>query len=145
MSAVAGRAMSALSGRPAMPRVRSPMDACWRRTDGSITEPYFFEVAREPLQLEHGLMFRTELLSRSGLFFLFREYALHGFWMKNTGIPLDLAWLLDDGTLTQMAQLHPHDLRIIRPTVPVRYAVEVAANTLQFDGVGIGARLVLTS
>ena len=126
-------------------KLAAPVTAYWQRVDGSTTEPYLLETASTPEKQARGLMFRTHLSSRQGMLFVFREDALHGFWMKNVGIALDIAWLATSGTVLQMALLRPHDLRIIRPTVAARYAVEVAANTLQFDGVGIGARLVLTS
>jgi uncharacterized protein len=126
-------------------RLAAPVVAYWQRVDGSHTEQYLLETASTPEKQARGLMFRTHLPPRQGMLFIFKEDAQHSFWMKNVGIALDIAWLATSGTVLQMALLRPHDLRLIRPTVSARYAVEVAANTLQFDGVGIGARLVLTS
>jgi len=118
--------------------------AYWQRIDGSRTEPYLLEMASTPATQARGLMFRTHLSPRGGMIFVFKEDALHGFWMKNVGIALDIAWLTMNGLVLQKASLKPYDLRLTRPAMPARYAVEVAAGTLQSDGVGIGARLVFT-
>ncbi|MCV4690665.1 DUF192 domain-containing protein, partial [Escherichia coli] len=61
------------------------------------------EVARTPEQRQTGLMFRKELAPNDGMLFVFELPAQQCFWMKNTLIPLSIAFLRDDGTIVNIA------------------------------------------
>lgn len=54
------------------------------------------EIADIPDKREKGLMFRQELAEDQGMFFIFKEEARHGFWMKNVNFPLDIIWIDKD-------------------------------------------------
>ena len=65
-----------------------------------------------------------------GMLFVFPSDnpAYHGFWMKNTIIPLDIAFVRANGMIVTIRTMAPHDLRHTSPTAPYRYAIEVSAN-----------------
>jgi len=65
-----------------------------------------------------------------GMLFVFPSDnpAHHGFWMKNTVIPLDIAFIRANGVIVTIRTMAPHDLRHTSATAPYRYALEVNAN-----------------
>ncbi|MFB6246727.1 MAG: DUF192 domain-containing protein [Candidatus Pacearchaeota archaeon] len=54
------------------------------------------EIAETPNELRKGLMNRESLEKSKGMFFIFNESDKHGFWMKDTEIPLDIIWINSD-------------------------------------------------
>ncbi len=69
----------------------------------------FVELALTEADRQHGLMFRPRLSADDGMLFAYSEEAPRGFWMKNTLIPLDIAYFRQDGTLVNVNET---------PTVP---------------------------
>lgn len=109
------------------------------------------EVASTPAQWERGLMERDELEPDGGLLFLFSEprAADDAFWMWRTPIPLDLAALDADGTVTAILSMEPCDAPVPErcpayvPGVPHHAALEVNRGWFARNGVGTGAVVVL--
>lgn len=88
-------------------------------------------------------MGRGQLAAHHGMLFAFPELGLHRFWMKNTFIPLDIAWLDANGTVLDVHTMQPHDETWHQPLVPSMYAVEMRAGTFAAYGVGQGSKLLL--
>ena len=65
------------------------------------------EVAATPQSRETGLMFRKTMPDTAGMLFVFDESAGHCFWMKNTDLPLSIAFITDDGTISDIAEMKP--------------------------------------
>ena len=65
------------------------------------------QVALTPEQRQIGLMFRTEMPQHEGMLFVFEEPAQQCFWMKNTLLPLTAAFVADDGTIVNLADMQP--------------------------------------
>ncbi|MCP4590626.1 MAG: DUF192 domain-containing protein [bacterium] len=105
-------------------------------------------VAEQEAELERGLMFVTreqmaplEDGTERGMLFLFDYDRTTGFWMRNTIIPLDIAFIRVDGTIVTVHTMAPHDERLHRPSEPYRYALEVNANVFSRLGVGRGDKV----
>lgn len=83
------------------------------------------EVAATPEQQALGLMQRSHLASDAGMLFVFEQKSRHCFWMKNTLIPLSIAFLADDGTIVELKAMQPRTQTLHCPAAPIRYALEV--------------------
>ncbi|UOD49252.1 DUF192 domain-containing protein [Orrella daihaiensis] len=83
------------------------------------------ELAVEPRDRATGLMWRKSMPENRAMLFVFEGHALHCFWMRNTFIPLSIAFLRDDGSIVNIAQMQPLQETSHCPAEPVRYALEV--------------------
>ena len=95
-------------------------------------------VARTGDQRERGLMYRTELGARQGMLFVFEDDRVRGFWMRNTPLPLSIAFLSVDGRILQIEHLTPFSELVVRSRHPARYALEVNAGAFAEVGAGVG-------
>lgn len=93
------------------------------------------EVAASPAQRQIGLMHRPSMPANHGMLFIFEEPGAHCFWMKNTLLPLSIAFLADDGSVVNIADMQPHSEASHCPKKPVRYALEM--NQGWFDRRGV--------
>ena len=82
-------------------------------------------VAQTPEQRAVGLMHRREMATHEGMLFVFEQPATQCFWMKNTLLPLTIAFLADDGTIVNLADMQPQSLDSHCSAKPVRYALEM--------------------
>jgi hypothetical protein len=83
------------------------------------------EIASTPAGLRCGLAFRDELPPDHGMLFVFERERPVRFWMKDTRIPLSIAFLDARGTIVKLADMDPADPeRRYSSGVPVRYALE---------------------
>ena len=98
------------------------------------------EVALTELERNRGLMFRKNLADGKGVLFVFETDGKVAFWMKNTSIPLSLAYLGSDGTILQILDLVPfsQDPRLSERSV--RYALEVPQGWFAKVGLEAGDR-----
>ena len=110
---------------------------------GFITPVLTLEVAESPTQQAQGLMHRDGLAHDAGMLFIFAKPSFYGFWMKNTRIPLDLAWLSQAGIVQEARALSPHDETLNKPVRAAPYAVELPAGTFRKYDVRVGDRLVI--
>jgi uncharacterized protein len=94
----------------------------WLAADGHDLQVY---VARTAEERALGLMHRREMAPNEGMLFICDECAVQKFWMKDTPLPLSIAFLDDDGTVLKIADLEPHDLDGESSGDPVRYVLEV--------------------
>jgi len=99
------------------------------------------EVADSPAERSRGLMLRKSLQQNSGMLFVFEKTALHCFWMKNTLVPLTIAFLDDDGTIVTLADMQPHDESSHCPERPVRHALEMEQGWFKAKGLKAGDRI----
>jgi uncharacterized membrane protein (UPF0127 family) len=99
------------------------------------------EVAATPRERERGLMGRKQLATNGGMLFKFEEAAPHCFWMRNTPLPLSIAFIDEQGRIANLADMQPHsdDLHCARTNV--RYALEVAQGGFAQRGITAGAQV----
>jgi len=83
------------------------------------------QVAATPQQREIGLMYRREMPQHEGMLFVFEEPATQCFWMKNTRLPLTAAFVADDGTIVNLADMKPQTTDSHCSEKPVRYVLEM--------------------
>jgi len=82
------------------------------------------EVAQSEPQREQGLMFRKQLGRNDGMLFIFDEPAYHAMWMKNTLIPLSVAFVDKDGEILNILDMEPQTLDTHMAAGPATYAIE---------------------
>jgi uncharacterized membrane protein (UPF0127 family) len=99
------------------------------------------EVAATDGQREIGLMYRTDMPQPNGMLFVFDAPALHCFWMKNTLLPLSIAFLDDDGSVVNVVDMQPQTLVSHCPLKPVRYALEMNQGWFAKRAIKSGFRL----
>lgn len=85
------------------------------------------EIAATPQQRRHGLTGRTELPADSGMLFVFEQAGRHCFWMRDTPLPLTVAFIDASGQIVELADMQPRTDTRHCPATDVRYALEVAA------------------
>ena len=102
------------------------------------------EIARTEEQRAQGLMHRQELKDGHGMLFVFERDQILSFWMKNTNIPLSIAFIMFDGRILEIFDMEPHDLTPVRSSRSVRYALEVPQDWFDRAGIGIGDILNLS-
>ena len=98
-------------------------------------------VARSAKERALGLMHRQELPPDEGMLFMNARRAVQKFWMKDTPLPLSIAFLDEDGTILKIADLVPHDLRSESSVQPVRFVLEMNQGWFAERGIGPGMRL----
>jgi len=76
-----------------------------------------------------------------GMLFVFEQPGQQCFWMKNTLLPLSIAFLADDGTVVNIADMQPQSLDGHCSAKPVRYALEMNQGWFAKRGIGPGFRI----
>ncbi len=106
--------------------------------DGESSVTLTVEIANRPDQRRRGLMFRESMDELEGMLFVFSSDRYGGFWMRNTLIPLDIAYLGADGTVLEIVHGVPLSLDVLTPTQPYRYTLEVNTGWFERQGLGVG-------
>lgn len=99
------------------------------------------EMARTSLQQQTGMMFRTEMGTHEGMLFVFDELAPRCFWMRNTLIPLAIAFIADDGTIVNVAEMSARSDQSHCSQKPVRFALEMNQGWFAKRGIKDGFKL----
>nr|WP_293605966.1 DUF192 domain-containing protein [Polaromonas sp. UBA4122] len=99
------------------------------------------QVALTPEQRETGLMFRKDMPQHEGMIFVFEQATQQCFWMKNTLLPLTAAFVADDGTIVNMADMKPQTTDAHCSAQPVRYVLEMNKGWFAKKGIKAGSKL----
>jgi|GEM_PF-417270 len=100
------------------------------------------ELADTESKKERGLMFRQSLPENSGMLFIFDPPAQAAFWMKNTRIPLSIAFIDNQGRILEIRSMKPFDETLIwSVSNAVAYALEVNEGWFDRHGIQIGTRI----
>ncbi len=104
---------------------------------------FTLEVARTPEEQRVGLMHRKKMDLDHGMLFVFSEDRRLSFWMKDTLIPLSIAYIDSTGVIRELHDMEPGSLRPIESDVSVRYAIELNRGAFSAAGARIGDRILL--
>ena len=96
------------------------------------------EVADTPAAREHGLMQRTRLCANCGMLFVFPRAARYGFWMKNTPLPIALAFIGGDGRVINIVEMRPYSVDVHYAQADALYALEMNSGWFAAHGVNPG-------
>ena len=99
------------------------------------------EVAADMASRSQGLMHRKSLAPNAGMLFIFDEAAPHCMWMKNTYIPLSVAFIDAQGVIINIADMTPHSEQSHCAARPAVYALEMTQGWFAQRGIKPGAKL----
>ena len=99
------------------------------------------QVAQTVDQRTVGLMWRKEMPTHEGMLFVFEQSSPQCFWMMNTLIPLTAAFVADDGTIVNLADMQPQTTTSHCSLKPVRYVLEMNQGWFAKRGIKAGSRL----
>ena len=103
-----------------------------------ISLPLQLEVPQNDGEFRLGMMFRESLEQDRGMLFIFEETGQHSFHMKNTFIPLDIAFINEEGIIESIKELNPLSSIPVYPNGNIRYAIEVNRGWFAENGVVVG-------
>jgi uncharacterized membrane protein (UPF0127 family) len=106
-------------------------------TNGERTEVEV-EVADDATEQRRGLMERTELAENAGMLFVFDREGPRSFWMRNTLIPLSIAYIASDGRIVDIQDMQPLDETSHPSAEPAQYALEVNQGFFAERGIEVG-------
>ena len=102
------------------------------------------EVADDAIERSQGLMYRDSLPDDRGMLFAYPDEAVRAFWMKNTRIPLSIAFADGDGVIIAVMDMYPDDGRArYRSPGPAMYALEVNKGWFGRHKIAVGDRIVI--
>lgn len=125
------RPAQAGAAQPTLPRI--PLEVGGRRV--------IAEVAADDETRSRGLMFRQRLAPDHGMLFVFPEAMQACFWMKNTPLPLSIAFIDSRGTIINLSDMQPQSLDSHCPLAPALYALEMEQGWFARNGVRPGAQI----
>lgn len=112
-----------------------------RLTRGDGTSAYLsVEIADTAAARSRGLMGRTELAPDTGMLFVFDHADRWVFWMRDTPIPLSIAFIATDGTIVDVQDMKPFDETLHIAAAPAIWALEVDQGYFRLTGFGVGDR-----
>jgi len=105
---------------------------------GQVITTVKAEIAKTPEERNKGLMYRKSLKDGHGMLFVFEKDDVLSFWMKNTFIPLSIAFIAYDGRIIDIKDMYPHDTNSVKSSRSARYALEAPQGWFLRAGVNEG-------
>ena len=99
------------------------------------------ELATTPEQQAVGMMFRRTMGPNEGMLFVNSDSGVRCFWMRNTLVPLSIAFIAEDGTVVNIADMEPRSDASHCSAKPVRYALEVPQGWFAKRGFKAGLKI----
>ena len=96
------------------------------------------EIADDEAERSRGLMFRESLPENDGMLFVYESERSIGFWMRNTLIPLDIAYIDSQGRIVDIHTMQPRDENTTWSKSDAMYALEMNEGWFEANGVGVG-------
>ena len=133
MLGLAGSAAALAQSGPQLALQRVELTAGMHRIDAQL--------AQSPQERQIGLMNRRSMPQHEGMLFAFEQPATQCFWMKNTPLPLTAAFVADDGTIVNLADMQPNAEDSHCSNKPVRYVLEMNQGWFAKKGLKAGSQL----
>jgi uncharacterized protein len=99
------------------------------------------EVANTFDSRARGLMYRKSLGANSGMLFVFPDVSPHCMWMKNTYVPLSVAFMDEQGTIVSIHDMQPQNETSHCAAKPARFALEMSQGWFAQKGIKPGAKI----
>jgi len=106
--------------------------------DGQVITVIKAEIAKTKEERGNGLMYRKSLQDGYGMLFVFDRDEVLSFWMKNTLIPLSIAFIAYDGKIIDIKDMYPQDTNSVKSSRSARYALEAPQGWFSRVGVNVG-------
>jgi uncharacterized protein len=136
-----GASVYAQTGNPVLQKMKIVVFA-----DNSSKVTLTVECARSQSEQTYGLMFRDRLGENDGMLFFFDSDGYRNFWMKNTRIPLSIAYISSRGDIMEMYDMKPLDTSITYPSkYPCRYVLEVNQGWFKKNGIKVGSQVIINN
>ncbi len=102
------------------------------------------EIANTPEKRRQGLMYRKKLSEFSGMLFKYDSEDILSFWMKNTYIPLSIAFIASDGTIKEILHMKPESQRPARSSFFCKYALEMNQGFFKQHNIQVGDKVLFS-
>ena len=99
------------------------------------------EVAHTYETRQRGLMHRDSLGQGTGMLFIYKDSKPRGFWMKNTRIPLSIAYANSLGEIVHIADMTPLSTERVSSLSPAKYALEMNQGWFEQNGIAKGDKI----
>lgn len=97
------------------------------------------EIAATPNQRQMGMMYRTSMGEMEGMIFIFNSVSQQAFWMRNTTVPLDVAYIDPDGKIREIYPLEPlNENTVPSKSFQIQYVLEMNQGWFEKYGVKAG-------
>jgi len=115
-----------------------PVQEITIKRNGQVITSVKAEIARTDEERNKGLMHRKNLKDGEGMLFVYDRDEILSFWMKNTLIPLSIAFITYDGRIIEIKDMYPGDLKSVTSVRSVRYALEMPQGWFTRAGIQTG-------
>lgn len=123
-----------------------PLEEVWRivfRNSKGEDVVLDCEVARTEKDKERGLMFRKTLAKNRGMIFVYNKPEEMNFWMRNTVLPLSIAYVHEKLFIASIHDMKPLDLDVVSSDIAVLYAIEVNQGWFRSNSIHSGNRITI--
>lgn len=132
------RGQDSAAPTPAVRRAASGLRVTTLRVGGNEVT---VEVAESDAERQRGLMGRDSLPEGHGMLFVYSRPQTLSFWMRNTDIPLSIAYISQDGVIVDIQRMEPHTQEQHPSREPAMYALEMNQGWFEQHGVTVGDRV----
>lgn len=108
-------------------------------------KPLRVKLARTPEEQRRGLMNTSSLPRDCGMLFVYPREQLLSFWMKDTSIPLQIAFIGADKRIAQIESLKPYSMASVKSNKPAKWALEVNLGWFDDNSIKVGDAVAIPS